>query len=222
MRVTNIEAKTLPEAWFLCIQGLGKRIHTRIYRVDRGSFVGQKRIEYDFVTVRVEFPGSRPLIPDVPLGTPPPTSMDYVEHYYQRYVIGTEREKDENYTYGEDINPQVPRILDMLATDPDTNQACITLGDRNSINLPDPQCLKVLDFRLSYNRLSVAVYVRSWDLWAGFPSNLAAIQLLKESMAVALGVNDGVIIACSKGLHLYDYSWDYANAVLRSGVIKEG
>lgn len=219
MHITTIEAKTLPEAWFLCIKGLGKTIGTRIYTIDRGSFAGQRRLEYDFVVVHIEFPGGRPLIPDTPSSVPPPTSMDYVDHYYRRYVVGTTREKGENYTYGEDINPQIPRVLEMLRQDPNTNQACITLGDRESVNLPDPQCLKVLDFRMSYHTLSVVVYVRSWDLWAGFPSNLAAVQLLKEELAIALNVHDGEMIACSKGLHLYDHCWEPANTVLRGHTI---
>ena len=42
----------------------------------------------------------------------------------------------------------------------------------------------------------------------------AAIQLLKEYMASEIGVGDGEIIASSKGLHLYDYSWDLARAVV--------
>jgi thymidylate synthase len=60
------------------------------------------------------------------------------------------------------------------------------------------------------------VYFRSWDLWAGFPSNLAAIQLLKEYMASEIGVEDGELVAMSKGLHLYDYAWDLAKAVVRA------
>ncbi len=54
------------------------------------------------------------------------------------------------------------------------------------------------------------VYFRSWDLWAGFPSNLAGIQLLKEYMAEEIGVEPGETIALSKGMHLYDYAWDIA------------
>jgi thymidylate synthase len=34
--------------------------------------------------------------------------------------------------------------------------------------------------------------------------------MLKEYMASEIGVEDGEIIASSKGLHLYDYAWDLA------------
>ena len=46
--------------------------------------------------------------------------------------------------------------------------------------------------------------------WGGFPSNLGGLQLVKQYMAEEIGVDDGEIVAVSKGLHLYDYSWDLA------------
>jgi thymidylate synthase len=33
-------------------------------------------------------------------------------------------------------------------------------------------------------------------------------------MASEIGVQDGELLAMSKGLHLYDYSWDLARATL--------
>ena len=53
-------------------------------------------------------------------------------------------------------------------------------------------------------------YFRSWDLWAGFSANLAAIQLLKEYMAKEIGCKDGNIVAYSKGLHIYGHAFEMA------------
>ena len=63
--------------------------------------------------------------------------------------------------------------------------------------------------------LAFRPHTGSWDLWGGFPANLGAIQILKEYMSSEIGIEDGELIAVSKGLHLYDYSWDLAKAVLR-------
>jgi len=77
-------------------------------------------------------------------------------------------------------------------------------------------CLKVVDTRIKDGKLHFPmVYFRSWDLWAGFPVNLAGLQLMKEFMAEAIGVEDGEMIVASKGLHLYDYQWELAKMVLR-------
>jgi thymidylate synthase len=97
-----------------------------------------------------------------------------------------------------------------------TNQAYMAVGNENSIDLPDPPCLRMIDTRVRDGKLNFVVYFRSWDLWAGFPSNMAALQLFKEYMASEIGVKDGELLAMSKGLHLYDYAWELARAVVRS------
>ena len=91
----------------------------------------------------------------------------------------------------------------------------MAVGNEKSISLSDPPCLRGVDTRIRDNRLNFVVYFRSWDLWAGFPSNLAAIQLLKEYMGGEIGVDDGELIALSKGLHLYDYAWELAKITVR-------
>jgi thymidylate synthase len=96
-----------------------------------------------------------------------------------------------------------------------TNQGYMAVGSSASIFLEDPQCLRGIDTKIRNDKLHFFVYFRSWDLWGGFPANLGGIQILKEYMASEIGVGDGEIIAASKGLHLYDYSWDLAKAVLR-------
>jgi thymidylate synthase len=213
MQISSIEARDLPEAWFLCLRkALG---HGREYIIQRGSNVGQRRKELDFIVLQVRHPGNRPLIPDVPLGVPPPSSMEYVENYLQ-YLITSFKADNEQYTYGEDIEKQLPEVIRIYKEDGhNTNQGFISIGNRDSITLPDPPCLRGIDTRVQNGKLHFVVYFRSWDLWAGFPSNLAGIQLLKEYMASEIGVDDGEIIALSKGLHLYDYTWDLARTSAR-------
>lgn len=77
------------------------------------------------------------------------------------------------------------------------------------------QCLRLVDTQVRGGALHFITYWRSWDLWGGFPANLAAMQILKEYMAGEIGVEDGELFAFSKGLHLYDHCWEVANAVLR-------
>jgi len=91
-----------------------------------------------------------------------------------------------------------------------TNQAFMAVGNEDTIKLDDPPCLRGIDTRVRYGKLHYIAYFRSWDLWAGFPSNMAAIQLLKEYMASEIGVADGELIALSKGMHLYEYAWELA------------
>ncbi len=213
MEISVINARDLSEAWFLC---LSKTLtQGREYKIDRGSYVGQYRKELDFVIIHVRYPGTRPLVPDVPQGVPPPTSMEYIESYLP-YLMTAHRAEEEQYTYGQYLEKQITEVIKMYKVDGyNTNQAFMAVGDGQSIFLSDPPCLRAIDTRIRDDKLNFVVYFRSWDLWAGFPSNLAAIQLLKEYMSGEIGVSDGEIIAMSKGMHLYEYAWDLARATTR-------
>jgi len=213
VNISVIEARDLSEAWFLC---LGKTLtEGHQYQIDRGSYCGQRRKELDFVVVQVRNPGTRPLVPDVPQGVPPPSTMEYIESYLP-YLMTAHKAEEEQYTYGQYLEPQIAEVIRMYKEDGyNTNQAFMAVGDAQSIDLSDPPCLRGIDTRIRDNQLHFFTYFRSWDLWAGFPSNLAAIQLLKEYMSSEIGVADGELIAISKGLHLYQYAWDLARITAR-------
>ena len=213
MQITQIEARDLPEAWFLCLRKT--LTQGREYTIERGSNVGHRRKELDFIVLQVKHPGRRPLTPDVPQGVPPPSSMEYVENYLQ-YLITSLKADNEQYTYGEDLAQQIPELIRIYKEGGhNTNQGFMAVGSRDSIKLSDPPCLRGIDTRIKDGKLHFILYFRSWDLWAGFPSNLAGIQLMKEYVASEIGVADGEIIALSKGLHLYDYTWELAKAAAR-------
>ncbi|MHB8155698.1 MAG: thymidylate synthase, partial [Candidatus Omnitrophota bacterium] len=195
---------------------------------------GQKRLEFDFISMRVRKP-SHQIIPIIPEGMsiPAPTDMDYIQGYLS-YLLTGAKTKTEDYTYGERlVDPkvkirqnlngqeliselplnvnQIEEVIKMYKEKGSgTNQAVMEIGMPSDIKLIDPPCLRLIDTRLRYGKLHFVLYFRSWDLWGGFPSNLGGLQLVKQYMAEEIGVEDGEIIAVSKGLHLYDYAWELA------------
>ncbi len=237
MNLVSIEARDLPDAWFQCVYEIMDKGHE--YVIDHGSYAGQKRLEFDYVTVHIKYPGVRPLIPDIPpsIGIPNPVAEGYIEEYLP-YLMTPDKQPNEDYTYGERLagwsylalaggqgpegDPlkakveklvvnQIEEVIKMYRTSGYcTNQAAMTISVPSDIFLNDPPCLRHIDTRIREGKLHFMVYFRSWDLWNGFPANLGGIQLLKEYMAVEIGVEDGEIVAASKGLHLYDYVWELA------------
>jgi len=227
-----IDAFDLDDAWFQCLSTILDKGH--VYTITRGSYEGQKRLEFDFVSVRVRKPGHQ-IIPIIPEGMsiPAPTDMDYIQGYLSYLLTGAKTET-EDYTYGErlvdpkvrvkqnvdgkelisDMPLQVNQIEEVIKMykekGPGTNQAVMEIGMPSDIKLIDPPCLRLIDTRLRYGKLHFILYFRSWDLWGGFPSNLGGLQLVKQYMAEEIGCEDGEIIAVSKGLHLYDYAWELA------------
>ncbi len=230
LRPVYVEAFDLDDAWFQCLCAIIEKGH--IYKIDSGSYEGQRRLEFDFVMVRVKKPAHQ-IIPVIPEGMsiPAPTDMDYIQGYLSYLMTGT-KTQTEDYTYGErlvdakvkiaqegsslvkDMPLGVNQIEEVIKMYKEkgygTNQAVMEIGMPSDIKLIDPPCLRIIDTRIRYGKLHFMLYFRSWDLWGGFPSNLGGLQLVKQYIAEEIGVEDGEIIACSKGLHLYEYSWELA------------
>jgi thymidylate synthase len=210
MKLHFITARDLPDAWFQCVYAILEE--GREYTIDHGSYKGQKRLEFDHLTVHITHPGTRPLLPDIPpaLGIPNPVADGYLESYLP-YLMTSVKQPGEDYTYGERLEKQIQDVINMYREHgPGTNQACMEIGKPTDTRLDDPPCLRLVDTRISGGKLHFILYFRSWDLWNGFPANLGALQLMKEYMAGEIGVQDGEIIAASKGLHIYDYVWELA------------
>jgi len=227
-----IDAFDLDDAWFQCLSAILDKGY--VYTITQGSYAGQKRLEFDFVVVRVRNP-SHQIIPIIPEGMsiPAPTDMEYIQGYLSYLLTGV-KTKTEDYTYGERLVEPKVKIKENLQGQEmtremplnvnqieeviriykekgyGTNQAIMEIGMPSDIKLADPPCLRLIDTRVRYGKLHFILYFRSWDLWGGFPSNLGGLELVKQYMAEEIGVGDGEIIAASKGLHLYDYSWDLA------------
>lgn len=216
----NIRARDLPDAWFSAIDKVLE--HGRQWTVQRGSYEGQKRWELDWVQIHITHPHAGDLIPEMPphlSHVPPPTTMDYVWEYVPYLMEDQPLKENEQYTYGQRVKPQMDRIIERYKGGFGSNQECIAVARPEDIDLPDPPCLRQIDTRIMApdgrkegepNQLHFFPYFRSWDLWGGFPSNMAAMVLMQQWMAQQIGVEPGEIICTSKGLHIYDHAWDVA------------
>ncbi len=119
MKIHKIEARDLPDLWFQAVHDIldnGRR-----FIIDRGSYAGQTRLEYDYFTGYVKYPGTHPLIPDIPpsCGIPNPVEEAYIyggdgyNRSYVEYLMTGHKEPGESYTYGERLT-RVPLSGDKL------------------------------------------------------------------------------------------------------------
>ena len=230
LNIYKVQSRDLPDLWFQAIYGIldnGRR-----FTIDKGSYAGQTRLEYDYFIGHVLYPGTKPLIPDIPAscGIPNPVEEAYIyggegyERSYIEYLMTAHKEPNEDYTYGERLCAgmvygggyfsQINQIEHVINTykmyGHRNNQMVLQIAQPGDLMLGDPPCLRSIDTRIQDNKLHFFVYFRSWDLWGGMPANLAGIQNLKEYMAAEIGVEDGEMIVESKGLHLYGYAEDLA------------
>ena len=107
MRIHSIQARDLPDLWFQAVHDIldeGSR-----FTIDRGSYAGQTRLEYDYFVGHVRFPGTKPLLPDIPpsCGIPNPVEEGYIyggdgyDRSYLEYLMTGHKAPGESYTYGE-------------------------------------------------------------------------------------------------------------------------
>jgi thymidylate synthase len=256
MKIHTVNARDLPDLWFQAVHDILEQ--GRRFTIDRGSYAGQTRLEYDYFMGYVRFPGTQPLLPDIPpsCGIPNPVEEAYIyggdgyERSYIEYLMTGHKETGESYTYGERLTRaplsghklnwwqasntdiidrrevdgkivfeengqlylnQIEWIIDTYRRYGErNNQMVLQVAHPTDMTLVDPPCLRHIDTRIQDGSLHFLVYFRSWDLWGGFPANLAGIQNLKQYMADSIGVKDGGMIVESKGLHLYGYAEDLA------------
>ncbi len=180
-------------------------------------------------------------------GLIPPTSMEYVENYFATYLMSDAKTEHEDYTYGErlvepryrsvrrperkdeavvnkelydfsmGVNQIEEVIKELIYSKGGSNQTCMEIAMPNDVLLNDPPCLRLIDVRMRFEKLHFFVYFRSWDLYSGFPANLAAIELMKQYMVSELNerglkVGNGSMTAFSKGLHIYSQYYDVVEA----------
>jgi thymidylate synthase len=223
-----IKTKTISDAWFQIIYNLFDNSYTQ--NIQKGSFEGEQyRLQYPGLAVFIEHPGED-MIPIMPpnSGIPAPTTMEYIEDYFANYLMDPQLAKNETYKYASRIHHPMPnggtqldRVIEMLRETPLTNQAIVEIGTPEDLDVCigndgklDPPCLRLLDFKVLPGKneqfLTVTAYFRSWDLWAGFPTNLGGIELLKKYVAGETGLQSGPMYAYSAGGHIYGYQEEIA------------
>ena len=120
MKIHFVQARDLPDLWFQAVHDILD--NGRKFKIDRGSYAGQTRLEYDYFCGHVTYPGTQPVIPDIPpaCGIPNPVEEAYIyggegyDRSYIEYLMTGEKGAGESYTYGERLT-RAPITGDKLA-----------------------------------------------------------------------------------------------------------
>lgn len=198
--------RTIGEAWLnTCQQCIADG---REYKIQRGSYVSQKRKQLDWLAFVILSPGERPL--GVEYRGTPISDDKSIHRYFEDYLINPEVSDKEQYTYASRLHPQLYKIISTLRKTPNTNQATAEIGQPTDIHLTDPPCLRVLSWKVTPVGLQLSSFWRSWDLYGAMAMNLGGLQLLNEMMAEWSGIGAGPLVCYSDGGHIYEQSWGVA------------
>ena len=208
MKIVTVNAVDIPDAWFQLLWDL--KAKGRKFVVEQGSYVGETRLQYDFVVINIKQCYREPwaeMIPKMPThcSAPAPAETEYL-HQYMLYLLTPAIRPGETYTYGQRISPYIDNVIRILKKTPNTNQACLAVAKPEDILISDPPCLREVSYQVDDGVLNQFINFRSWDLWGGLSVNLAALSILHKLIADSSGLKIGETVATSKGLHVYGYA----------------
>lgn len=106
--------------------------------------------------------------------------------------------------YGPRFVNQLPYVLDKLRSDRDSRQAVISIWQPNPRPSKDIPCTVSLQYLLRDDQLHAITYMRSNDLWLGFPYDLFTFTQLQRYIAMLLDVQVGRYHHHVGSLHLYE------------------
>jgi thymidylate synthase len=119
--------------------------------------------------------------------------------------------------YGPRVGPQLPYVRDLLRRDPDTRQAVVTVfGPADHHESLDVPCTVSLHFMVRDGALELITYMRSNDVWLGWPYDVVMFTVLQEALATDLGLGLGQYTHVDGSLHLYDTNRDKVDRIIHS------
>lgn len=152
-------------------------------------------------------------------------SLDSIRLYTSAWDRMSDDGKTVNSNYGHRIQyavdetnlnkfDQLKMVEKMLTDHPESRQAIIHIKQaRDLISHPskDVNCTVCLQFFIRDEKLSCTTYMRSNDLWMGFPNDIFQFTAIQIYLAMRLGVRLGTYTHIAGSLHLYDR--DYQSAL---------
>nr|DAK45711.1 MAG TPA: hypothetical protein [Caudoviricetes sp.] len=135
----------------------------------------------------------------------------------QNYTKAWDRMSDDgevvNSNYGHKIHKfygfdQWEYVKNLLKADPNSRQAVIHIKNPMDCKTKDTPCTVCLQFFIREGKLFLTTYMRSNDVWFGFPYDVFNFTCFQIRMAMELGVGIGSYTHIAGSLHLYQRDLD--------------
>jgi len=95
-------------------------------------------------------------------------------------------------------------IKELLTKDPNSRQAIIHIKDASCEPTKDTPCTVALQYHIREGKLHATTFMRSNDIWLGFPYDIFSFTSLQILLAMELGVGIGEYTHIAGSLHLYE------------------
>lgn len=134
--------------------------------------------------------------------------LDAIANYSKAWNKLSDDGETVNSAYGHRIFEkfgfdQWEHVKGLLKADPNSRQAVIHIKEPNPEKTKDLPCTVALQYFIRDGKLYATTYMRSNDIWLGFPYDVFTFTCLQIKMAFELGVGIGSYTHIAGSLHLY-------------------
>lgn len=137
-----------------------------------------------------------------------------------RREIGIETKEDgsqnEITQYNHVTINQFQEAYNQLKKDPDTRQATIVFFDPylDYTDTKDKPCTNLIRFMIRDGKLNMTTFMRSNDIWLGYPYDVFNFTMLQEIMAGMLGIEVGKYTHIADSFHIYEMHFETAQKLI--------
>lgn len=136
-------------------------------------------------------------------------SLKAIQNYTKAWDRMSDDGKYVNSNYGWCIRhkydfDQWEYVKGLFAKDINTRQAVLHIKTADNKPSKDVNCTVCLQFIAREGKLHATVYMRSNDIWMGFPYDVFSFTALQVKMAMELGLDIGTYTHIAGSLHLYE------------------
>ena len=121
-------------------------------------------------------------------------------------MANTDGDVNSNYGWQWKRNQQIDYVVGLLASNPNTRQAAISVYDakEHAKYKHDTPCTYAIQFTILNDKLNMCVTMRSNDLWYGFCNDQYCFSMLQKLVADKLAIPVGTYYHFAHNLHLYN------------------
>lgn len=154
-------------------------------------------------------------------------NLDEIRKYTSAWDRMSDDGKTVNSNYGYciqhkyDFN-QWEYVKDMLMKNPNSRQAVIHIKEASDKPSNDVNCTVCCQFFIRDNKLYMTTYMRSNDIWMGFPYDVFQFTAMQVLLSMQLGVELGTYTHIAGSLHMYKRDYETAKKNEKSVTIKAG
>jgi thymidylate synthase len=132
---------------------------------------------------------------------------------YLPQIVGGEKIAGLHYTYGNRLQEhfkinQVERMINRLNEDANAREAVGVLFDPHiDFDAEHRPCIILIQALKNHGLLHLNAYVRSHDVFGGWPLNAFGLRKLQQNICDRTGSRPGPLTIFSASAHIYDFNW---------------